>query len=90
MNTIFTRLISTLSFNRFDLDITYFSSSRSSGYEYLIMTETDALTINNTELPVVYNNILRYPFASSYAYSTNKGQTLSDFLTLNIQAINGR
>jgi len=54
-------------------NITYFASNSSVGYEYPVMTEVDALAINNTELPVAYNNMLRYAFASSYVYSTEQG-----------------
>ena len=59
--------------DEFISNITYFASNHSYGYEYPVMTEADALSINNTELPVAYNNMLRYAFASSYVYSTEQG-----------------
>lgn len=54
-------------------NITYFASNSSMGYEYPVMTEVDALAINTSVLPVAYNSMLRYAFASSYVYSTEQG-----------------
>lgn len=54
-------------------NITYFAADSSYGYEYPVMSEVDALAINSTDLPVTYNNMLRYAFASSYVYSTEQG-----------------
>lgn len=65
--------------NQFISNITYFASNSSVGYEYPVMTEADALTINNTELPVAYNNMLRYAFAASYVYSTEQGASPFSF-----------
>lgn len=80
MHTIFTLLISAFSFNSFALDSTYLQSygvkdSFASRSDLIKKSwaETDVLTINNTELPVAYNNMLRYAFASSYAYRTKQG-----------------
>jgi hypothetical protein len=59
--------------DKFISNITYFASNNSYGYEYPVITETDSLAINNTELPVAYNSMLRYAFASGYVYSTEQG-----------------
>lgn len=65
--------------NEFTSNVTYFASNSSVGYEYPVMTEVDALAINNSELPVAYNNMLRYAFASSYVYSTEQGASSFSF-----------
>jgi hypothetical protein len=60
-------------------NITYFATSHSYGYEYPVLSEEESLSINNTELPLSYNKILRYAFAASYVYSTEPGSNPFSF-----------
>lgn len=54
-------------------NISYFATSHSYGYEYPAISEAEAFAINNATLPLSYNKMLRYAFASSYVYSTEPG-----------------
>lgn len=65
--------------NEFTSNITYFASDSSLGYEYPVLSEEEALSINNTQLPFAYNKMLRYALASSYVYSTEQGADPFDF-----------
>lgn len=59
--------------NDFLSNISYFATNNSYGYEYPVLSEEQALSINNASLPVSYSKLLRYAFAASYVYSTEPG-----------------
>lgn len=63
----------------FTKNIIYFATDNAYGYEYPILSEQQALALNNTEPSFSYNKILRYAFAASYIYSTEPGSNSFSF-----------
>ena len=50
-------------------NITYFASNTALDHEYPVLSKEEALSVDNAELSLAYNKILRYAFAASYVYS---------------------
>ncbi|KAF7780964.1 hypothetical protein PRUB_a5382 [Pseudoalteromonas rubra] len=54
-------------------NISFFASDRSVGWEYPVLTPSQAKEISNSLDVIAYNKVLRYAFASAYAYSLEPG-----------------
>ncbi len=59
--------------NDFTNNVTYFAANSSYGYEYPVLNELEAESINTQDIALSYHKILRYAFAASYAYSIEQG-----------------